>query len=199
LLSDFQNNNTAANIGFFINRQYWGRGIVTACVATVIKFGFEYMHLERIFTTVETNNVGSWKALEKNGFLREGKLRHSMMLKDGLHDCFMYAVLAEDYLYANLETTIHTVLTDESQSVAFDFVSHLRSNGVKFERGGGYWADKNYYIARYNGEAVCFILINGDETNGEPLGFILWSDDSPHNSYTNTTLDVQTKEVAWQH
>jgi ribosomal-protein-alanine N-acetyltransferase len=55
------------------------------------------MHLERIFTTVETNNIGSWKVLEKNGFLREGKLRHSMMLKDGLHDCYMYAILAEDY------------------------------------------------------------------------------------------------------
>jgi ribosomal-protein-alanine N-acetyltransferase len=100
LLSDFQNYNTAANIGFFINRHYWGKGIATACVATVIKFGFEYMHLERIFTTVETNNIDSWKALEKNGFLREGKLRHSMMLKDGLHDCFMYAIIAGDY-FAN--------------------------------------------------------------------------------------------------
>ncbi|MDR0946239.1 MAG: GNAT family N-acetyltransferase, partial [Ruminococcus sp.] len=48
LLSDFQNNNTAANIGFFIKRKYWGKGIATACVAAVIKFGFEYMHLERI-------------------------------------------------------------------------------------------------------------------------------------------------------
>jgi hypothetical protein len=36
-------------------------------------------------------------------------------------------------------------------------------------------------------------------TYGEPLGFILWSDDSPKNSYANAMLDTQTKEVAWQH
>jgi GNAT superfamily N-acetyltransferase len=26
---------------------------------------------------------------------------------------------------------------------------------------------------------VCFILINGDEINGEPLGWVIWSDDEP--------------------
>jgi hypothetical protein len=28
---------------------------------------------------------------------------------------------------------------------------------------------------------------------------VIWSDDSPHNSYANTIIDTQTKEIAWQH
>jgi hypothetical protein len=98
-----------------------------------------------------------------------------------------------------METTIRTILNGDSQEIALDFATHLRSLKTKFERGGGYWADKNYYVARYNGEAVCFILINGDEINGEPLGWVIWSDDSPHNSYANAPLHTQTKEIAWQH
>ena len=95
-LSDFQNNNTAANIGYFLGREHWGKGIISACIATVAAFGFNYMNLQRIFTTVEVNNIGSWRALAKNGFTREGTLRRAMSLPDGLHDCYLYAKLSTD-------------------------------------------------------------------------------------------------------
>ena len=94
LLSDFQNKNTAANIGYFLEREHWGKGIITASITQVINFGFNNMKLERIFTIVEINNIASWKALEKNGFIREGMQRKAMSLPDGLHDCYMYAKLA---------------------------------------------------------------------------------------------------------
>ena len=95
-LSDFQNNNKTANIGYFLNKSYWGKGIISACIKPVVKFGFEYLKLERIYTTVMVENAGSWKALEKNGFIREGTLRHSFQLKDGLYDCYMYSRLYTD-------------------------------------------------------------------------------------------------------
>jgi ribosomal-protein-alanine N-acetyltransferase len=93
LLSDFQKYNTAANIGYFLNREFWGKGIISACIAPVVKFGFDYLNLTRIFTTVEPNNFASWKALEKNGFAREGTMRSAVLLPDGLHDCYLYAVI----------------------------------------------------------------------------------------------------------
>ncbi|GHU34205.1 hypothetical protein FACS1894105_00570 [Clostridia bacterium] len=95
-LSSFDNNNTCANIGYFLSRKYWQQGITSACVAPVVKFGFEKLSLKRIDTKVETNNIGSWKVLEKNGFLREGTLRQCFLLKDGLHDCYLYAKLSAD-------------------------------------------------------------------------------------------------------
>jgi hypothetical protein len=98
-----------------------------------------------------------------------------------------------------IEATIRAILTGDAQNLALDFATYLRSLAVEFERGGGYWADKNYFIVRYNGEAVCYILVNADESNGEPLGWVIWFDDSPHNSYANAPLDAQMKETAWQY
>lgn len=96
LLSDFQNNNTAVNIGYFLDRKYWNKGIMTECVKAVVKFGFESLKLERIFTSVEPNNITSIKVLEKNGFIKEGHLRHCFSLNDGLHDCMIYGKLYTD-------------------------------------------------------------------------------------------------------
>ena len=96
LLSDFQNNNTAANIGYFLDRKYWNKGIMTACTEAVVKFGFEQLKLERIFTSVEPNNIASQRVLEKNGFIKEGHLRHCFPLNDGLHDCVIYGKLYTD-------------------------------------------------------------------------------------------------------
>jgi len=92
-LSNFDCNNKIANIGYFINQSFWGKGIISASIKPVVKFGFEYLKLERIHTKVATENVGSWRALEKNGFTREGLLRHCFELKNGLYDCYMYARL----------------------------------------------------------------------------------------------------------
>ena len=95
-LSDFENGNSCANIGYFLGREYWGKGVISICIAPVIRFGFDFLELERICTRVEVNNIASWKALEKNGFLREGTLRRTFQLSIGLHDCYIYAKLSTD-------------------------------------------------------------------------------------------------------
>lgn len=93
-LSEFEFNNKIANIGYLLSRSYWGKGVISACISPVVNFGFDYLHLERIYTRVATENIGSWKALEKNGFTREGLLRHSFKQKDGLCDCYIYSILS---------------------------------------------------------------------------------------------------------
>jgi hypothetical protein len=50
----------------------------------------------------------------------------------------------------------------------------LRALGLSLERGTGYWADKQYFIARHRGEAVCFFLINTGEDATEPPGLTIW-------------------------
>lgn len=95
-LSDFQGGNKIANIGYFIGRDSWGKGIISACIAPVVAFGFSYLEFERIFTTVHVDNTASWKALERNGFTREGLLRHCFNIKEGLCNCYMYSKLSTD-------------------------------------------------------------------------------------------------------
>lgn len=95
-LSNFECNHKIANIGYFLARDYWKKGIISACIQPVIEFGFSQLELERIYTTVHPDNIGSWKALEKNGFIREGLLRHCFNLNSGLSDCYMYSRLSTD-------------------------------------------------------------------------------------------------------
>jgi len=96
LLSDFEYNNKVANLGYFIGKKYWGKGIVSAIISPVVIFGFKSLALERIYARVAVENIASWKALEKNGFTREGLLRHSFYLPDGLCDCYIYSRLCTD-------------------------------------------------------------------------------------------------------
>ncbi len=96
LLSNFESNNKVANIGYWIGRNYWGKGIISKCIGPVVEFGFSYLELERIYTKVHTDNIASWKALEKNSFIREGLLRHCFEVDSGLYDCYMYSKLSTD-------------------------------------------------------------------------------------------------------
>ena len=96
LLSDFEDNNKKANIGYFLGRNSWRKNIISDCIKPVVEFGFSHLEFERIYTTVHIDNVGSWKALEKNGFVREGLLRHSFNVNNSLFDCYMYSRLNTD-------------------------------------------------------------------------------------------------------
>lgn len=90
-LSDFEANNKVANIGYYLDEKYWNKGIMTACIKPVADFGFSYLELERIYSKIHIDNQGSWKALENNGFVREGMLRHCFVCPLGLCDCYIYA------------------------------------------------------------------------------------------------------------
>lgn len=90
-LSDFEANNKIANIGYYLDEKYWNKGIMTACIKPVVDFGFSYLELERIYSEIHIDNQGSWKALENNGFEREGMLRHNFVCPLGLSDCYIYA------------------------------------------------------------------------------------------------------------
>lgn len=70
---------------------------------------------------------------------------------------------------------------------------------MDFERAGGYWADQFYWTVRYQGEPVCFLLINGtgDEAPMAPL--TVWTDDSGSPWYEDGPLTQREKELCWEH
>jgi ribosomal-protein-alanine N-acetyltransferase len=75
-------NRIAAEIGFWLGEELWGRGIMTDAVGAVTSYGFETLGFERIFAEVFVWNPPSMRILEKNGYQREGILRSSAV-KDG--------------------------------------------------------------------------------------------------------------------
>jgi len=56
------------SIGYVINRDYWGRGIMTEACGAIIRLGFEYLELEKIVISHLKGNIGSKRVIEKNGF-----------------------------------------------------------------------------------------------------------------------------------
>lgn len=83
-----------ADISYFIGeKSYWGKGIITEAIGLICQFGFDELGLHRIEAGAYEAAIGSWKALEKNGFKREGILRDAVMWKSQYMNIFKYGLL----------------------------------------------------------------------------------------------------------
>ena len=64
-----------AEIGYWLGKRYWGKGIMTDAVGLIVRFGFKQLKLHRIHTTIFEKNNASARVLEKNGFTFEGTIK----------------------------------------------------------------------------------------------------------------------------
>jgi ribosomal-protein-alanine N-acetyltransferase len=79
-------------LGYWLARKYWNKGIMSKVVKSFCQYGFDSLHLVRIEATVFEHNPASGRVLEKCGFEFEGTLR-KYYLKDGnLIDVRLYAI-----------------------------------------------------------------------------------------------------------
>lgn len=95
-LFSFFNHNTCAEVGYFIKKSYWNRGINTKVLKAVCRFGIETMGLERIEAFAHVDNIGSNRTLQKAGFVKEGTLRKRFEVKGELFDCNAYSFVKDD-------------------------------------------------------------------------------------------------------
>ncbi len=54
-------------IGWFIDRRYWGQGLATEGALASLGFGFDSLGLDRIIARYRTDNVASGRVMEKIG------------------------------------------------------------------------------------------------------------------------------------
>lgn len=66
-----ERNAKAGELGYTLNREYWGNGYATAAVGHLLRLGFEDLGLERISATCDARNAASIRVLEKSGFKLE--------------------------------------------------------------------------------------------------------------------------------
>ncbi|TQR19424.1 GNAT family N-acetyltransferase [Psychrobacillus vulpis] len=85
-----------AEIGYELSREYWGRGIASEVLEAVVHYGYKHFQLERIEALIELSNIQSQKLVEKNGFTREGLLRHYEFACGKFEDLYMYSIIKED-------------------------------------------------------------------------------------------------------
>ena len=82
-----------AEIGYWLAKPYWGRGIMTDVVGKACEFAFRQWTLVRITAHVFAFNTASARVLEKNGFQREGLLRKHFQKDDAFIDSYLYALV----------------------------------------------------------------------------------------------------------
>jgi RimJ/RimL family protein N-acetyltransferase len=80
-----------AEIGYWLARPLWGRGIGTAAVRALTRHALGDLQLMRVHAGVFVWNPASVRVLEKAGYVLEGRMRN-WALKDGEHvDAWLYA------------------------------------------------------------------------------------------------------------
>ena len=86
-------------IGYWVTREFEGRGYVTRGVEAFIAMGFEELGLHRIVIRAGVDNVRSRAIPERLGFTQEGVMRGEGKGSDeyGFHDLVVYGLLEDEW------------------------------------------------------------------------------------------------------
>lgn len=80
-----------AEIGYWLAKKYWNRGIMTSAVNLVSTFGIKKLKLKRIYACLFPNNKASVRVLEKNNYKLEGILKKYHFKNGKFIDGLLYA------------------------------------------------------------------------------------------------------------
>jgi [ribosomal protein S5]-alanine N-acetyltransferase len=86
-----------AHLGYELAQAAWGQGIMTEAIGAMIRFGFDWLDLNRIEAETMLGNVASMRVLERCGFQAEGVLRQRYFWKGAFHDMRMFSLLRREY------------------------------------------------------------------------------------------------------
>lgn len=78
-------------LSYWIGREFWGQGIGTNAIDALTKYAFSRLGLVRVYAKVFSTNIGSIRALEKNGFDKEGHFKKGVFKEGEFIDQVLYA------------------------------------------------------------------------------------------------------------
>ncbi|MCU0495792.1 MAG: GNAT family N-acetyltransferase [Anaerolineae bacterium] len=87
-----------AEVGYALNRDYWGQGYASEALQAVLAFSFNVLDLNRMQAIVLPENSASIRVLEKVGMTREGLLREYVKVGETFLDVYQYAMLKREWL-----------------------------------------------------------------------------------------------------
>ena len=87
----------SGEIGYVLNPDFWGRGLMPEAAVEVVRFGFENLLLNRIEAKHLTGNEASRRVMEKLGMTYEGVSRGAMLIKGKYRDVHTCGILRSEY------------------------------------------------------------------------------------------------------
>lgn len=86
-----------AEIGYALNQNYWGRGIMPEAAAAILAVGFDQLKLVRIFSEHDVRNPKSGRVMTKIGMQQEGVAYKSQIIKGEVVDMVHYGITDTQY------------------------------------------------------------------------------------------------------
>jgi [ribosomal protein S5]-alanine N-acetyltransferase len=81
----------SAEIGYWLSESFWGRGIVSDAVSSLLPVAFGRYDIVRLQAGIFSNNPASMRVLEKCGFIREAVHKKAIWKNGHLLDEVVYA------------------------------------------------------------------------------------------------------------
>ncbi len=95
--------NYCGEIGYLLNRLYWGKGYMVEACQEVIKLGFERFNLKRVQISHDVNNYQSQRVIKKLGFTFEGIKRNGLVKWDGtICTLKTYSIIQKEFINKEL-------------------------------------------------------------------------------------------------
>jgi RimJ/RimL family protein N-acetyltransferase len=86
--------NRRAEIGYVLNRQFWGKGYGTELLGAMIESAFDSYQFHRLEADIDPDNAASLALLRKFGFRQEGRFQERWRMGGEWRDSVMMALLA---------------------------------------------------------------------------------------------------------
>jgi RimJ/RimL family protein N-acetyltransferase len=81
-----------AEVGFMIKPSAQGKGFAGEALSLVKDYALSELNLNKLVATCSVSNTGSFKLLEKHGFIREGCLRQNVIISGKYVDDYIYGL-----------------------------------------------------------------------------------------------------------
>lgn len=81
-----------AELGYWLAEPYWGQGIMTNAIQQMVRYGFQYFDIDRIFARPFGRNTASQRVLQKAGFTLEASLQGTIVKNGQVEDEWVYGL-----------------------------------------------------------------------------------------------------------
>lgn len=97
-LFDFHRSNQRAEVGYGLDRPFWGQGYMNEALIRLVQYAFDELSLNRLEADIDPRNIASAKTLKRLGFVKEGHLRERWIVAGEVSDSDIYGLIRKDWL-----------------------------------------------------------------------------------------------------
>ena len=82
--------NRSAEVGYWLNRKFWGMGYATECLKALGEYALTQLQMDEIVAICHPDNLASLRVLEKSGYKYQKTLPAYVSLGGKTADCLQY-------------------------------------------------------------------------------------------------------------